>query len=378
MLTDAIAPDPRAHIAENAKALVARAFGHDSRLRRLRPATPATSRRRAPQSGRACRTREDGAPIVGIQPAAGRRIKEWDPARFAEVGAELARTRGASVVLIGSAGDKPVLDAVRAAWPSDVPLDRASARYRSRRARRGARAADAVHHRRYRADASGRRGRHAGARDFRAVAANALRAAVSAFENRAHRHPLQPVQPDAAAAGALSRPCSRLPRRHRFCRRAPRRKRNAGRIMTSRPAIGIAVVSRRSRRSCPRCRRLSKGFHLRQDLVRSVFSQAGLRRCADRCAHVRNQSEVPRRADRRCPARISARAGADSSSCSQPQTIEFFAGGNDEVELRVDGAAAAQAEPGRRDEDHRPPGRVSTPARTNSPSTFSSSAAAWR
>ena len=63
-----------------------------------------------------------GAPLVGIQPATGRRIKEWDPARFAELGAEIARTRGASVVLIGSAADKPVLDAVRAAWPSDVPL----------------------------------------------------------------------------------------------------------------------------------------------------------------------------------------------------------------------------------------------------------------
>ena len=62
------------------------------------------------------------APLVGIQPATGRRVKEWDPARFAELGAEIARTRGASVVLIGSVADKPVLDAVRAAWPSDVPL----------------------------------------------------------------------------------------------------------------------------------------------------------------------------------------------------------------------------------------------------------------
>jgi len=62
------------------------------------------------------------APLVGIQPATGRRIKEWDPVRFAELGAEIARTRGASVVLIGSAADKLVLDAVRHAWPSGVPI----------------------------------------------------------------------------------------------------------------------------------------------------------------------------------------------------------------------------------------------------------------
>jgi ADP-heptose:LPS heptosyltransferase len=58
---------------------------------------------------------------IGIQPAAGRQIKEWDPIRFAEVGAELARRRGAKIVLIGSAADRRALDGVRAAWPSDVP-----------------------------------------------------------------------------------------------------------------------------------------------------------------------------------------------------------------------------------------------------------------
>lgn len=63
-----------------------------------------------------------GSPLVGIQPAAGRRIKEWDPARFAEMGAALVRSRGASVVLIGSSADTPVVDAVRAAWPADVPV----------------------------------------------------------------------------------------------------------------------------------------------------------------------------------------------------------------------------------------------------------------
>jgi len=118
-LTDAIAPDPHAHVAVNAIALVERAFGTTAQKRPATLNIPEDARRKAAEL---VVTREDGAPIVGIQPAAGRRIKEWDPVRFAEVGAQLARTRGASIVLIGSAGDKPVLDAVRAAWPSGVPL----------------------------------------------------------------------------------------------------------------------------------------------------------------------------------------------------------------------------------------------------------------
>lgn len=123
-LTDAIAPDPTAHIAENAKALVARAFAgaappvsQGSTSARLQ--IPEQARRRAAEL---VATPKHGAPLVGIQPAAGRRIKEWDPARFAEVGAALARTHGASIVLIGSTGDKPVVDAMRAAWPREVPI----------------------------------------------------------------------------------------------------------------------------------------------------------------------------------------------------------------------------------------------------------------
>jgi len=120
LLTDAIAPDPRAHIAENANALVAHVFGVPANAAgTARLNIPDEARRRAAEL---IGTPKHSAALIGIQPAAGRQIKEWEPARFAEVGAELARTRGASVVLIGSAGDKPVLDAVRAAWPRDVPF----------------------------------------------------------------------------------------------------------------------------------------------------------------------------------------------------------------------------------------------------------------
>jgi len=135
VLTDAIAADPRAHIAENAKALVGRAFFQTG----LKPGTtdargattsvaqgfspvlriPDHARRRAAEL---LGPPKHGTPVVGIQPATGRRVKEWDPARFAEVGAQIALERGASIIYIGSTSDATVLDAVRAAWPPDVPL----------------------------------------------------------------------------------------------------------------------------------------------------------------------------------------------------------------------------------------------------------------
>jgi ADP-heptose:LPS heptosyltransferase len=129
VLTDAVAPDPGAHIADNAKALVLRAFDRtlqDPVAQDFSPAT-ATARLNIPDAARLTASEllaavPGNGPLVGIQPATGRRIKEWDPVRFAEVGADLARTRGARIVLIGFTSDAPVLDAVRAAWPADVPL----------------------------------------------------------------------------------------------------------------------------------------------------------------------------------------------------------------------------------------------------------------
>jgi ADP-heptose:LPS heptosyltransferase len=130
LLTDGIEPDPAAHIADNACALVAHAFGQTG----LKPSAGSASavmrpagRLRIPDAARhraadLIGTHSPSGVTVGLQPAAGRAIKEWDPARFAEVGAALARTRRAAVVLMGSTGDRHALDAVRSAWPRDVPL----------------------------------------------------------------------------------------------------------------------------------------------------------------------------------------------------------------------------------------------------------------
>ena len=129
LLSVGIEPDRAAHVATNAKTLVDRAFDK-TRLNTPPVAQgfspvqtlniPEDARRRAAELMQ--REGVNGRPLVGIQPAAGRKVKEWDPVRFAAAGAELARSRGACVILIGSAHDAHALSAVKAAWPSDLRL----------------------------------------------------------------------------------------------------------------------------------------------------------------------------------------------------------------------------------------------------------------
>ncbi|HKY22373.1 MAG TPA: glycosyltransferase family 9 protein [Vicinamibacterales bacterium] len=137
VLSEAVEPDPGAHVAANAMTLVARAFGSTG-LKPCATDNPSASRAGLTFQDPPCPTHltipEEarrraaeligptplGRTVIGIQPAAGRQIKEWDPVRFAEVGSALARERGATIVLIGSASDRRALDAVRAAWPADV------------------------------------------------------------------------------------------------------------------------------------------------------------------------------------------------------------------------------------------------------------------
>jgi ADP-heptose:LPS heptosyltransferase len=61
-------------------------------------------------------------PIVGLHPSGGRRVKEWDLARWAEVAERLQRDFGATIVVTGSAADKPLAEALARALPS-APVD---------------------------------------------------------------------------------------------------------------------------------------------------------------------------------------------------------------------------------------------------------------
>jgi ADP-heptose:LPS heptosyltransferase len=122
LLTDALSADPAAHVAENAMAVVRLALGGGERTIEEptgRLHIPDEARRRATELLSHTRA---GTRLIGIQPGAGRKIKEWDAVRFAEVGARLAAMPDASVILVGSAADRAALDQVRAAWPGNVPV----------------------------------------------------------------------------------------------------------------------------------------------------------------------------------------------------------------------------------------------------------------
>ena len=124
LLTDCVPYDPGAHVAANAMRLVERAFGAESagltepREASARLSVPAEARARAADLlGRD----PTGGPLVGVHASGGREIKQWAPARFAEVAARLARSHGARIVLSGSAADRALVDRLRAALPAGVP-----------------------------------------------------------------------------------------------------------------------------------------------------------------------------------------------------------------------------------------------------------------
>ena len=121
LLTDAVTYEPASHVAINAARLVARAF--DLRVNAgqatcPRPTirVPADARRRA-----AALLERAGArrTLIGLQPGAGRAIKEWSPERFAAAGAELARDADVSLVVTGAPSDRPLVTALTAALPVD-------------------------------------------------------------------------------------------------------------------------------------------------------------------------------------------------------------------------------------------------------------------
>ena len=61
-------------------------------------------------------------PLVGLNPGAGRTIKEWPPERFAHAAADLATRDRATIVLLGSAAERRLGEAVRKRLDEKVPL----------------------------------------------------------------------------------------------------------------------------------------------------------------------------------------------------------------------------------------------------------------
>ncbi|HCH37309.1 MAG TPA: hypothetical protein DEU67_04730 [Acidobacteria bacterium] len=120
-LTDRATYDRQAHIATNAMRLVDTVLPHPQDCGVADDASPLV----IPESVRTQVQdvlKQIGRPAIGIHASGGRAIKQWDPARFAEAATRLARSRGATIVLTGSAEDRAEVDRVKAALPSDLPV----------------------------------------------------------------------------------------------------------------------------------------------------------------------------------------------------------------------------------------------------------------
>jgi len=112
-LTDPLEYAPMTHVSDNARALVADAAGRtaDSRAAATtgpRLVVPADVRTRA-----AARIGAARGVLVGVHAAGGRESKQWHLDRFAAVARELATSRGATIVLTGSDGDRALVDRVK-------------------------------------------------------------------------------------------------------------------------------------------------------------------------------------------------------------------------------------------------------------------------
>lgn len=102
--------DPSRHVSENARRLIAHAASVPFAL------SPASYPRLVPQPAHVARA--DAAlgpasrPLIGMHVSGGRESKQWHLDRFAAVARELAIKTSATIVLTGSAADRPLVDTV--------------------------------------------------------------------------------------------------------------------------------------------------------------------------------------------------------------------------------------------------------------------------
>ena len=116
LLTDVVAHDRNRHVADNAIALVERAFdlppgslpGPADDERQWRLPVPDEARRAARAMLAQLSGRLDG-PHIAVHAPGGRLVKQWPIARFGEAAAALARDLGASIVLTGAPGDESIV-----------------------------------------------------------------------------------------------------------------------------------------------------------------------------------------------------------------------------------------------------------------------------
>lgn len=132
-LTDALTYAPSAHTAANAMRVVdaalppaagateSPALSEQMRVegKAMHPRLRVTDEARQ-EASRLLGTANTRRLLVGLHPSGGRQIKQWHLERFAEVATRLARDLDATIVLTGTAEDRPLVDRVAALLPADV------------------------------------------------------------------------------------------------------------------------------------------------------------------------------------------------------------------------------------------------------------------
>ena len=118
LLDQALDYEPREHTADNARRLVQAVLGGPAAAPAQWLTVPDAHAREAAAllAGRE-------HPIVAMHAPGGRLVKQWDPEHFATVARQLAETRGATLVLTGSAADAGLVAQVKRALPADRVVD---------------------------------------------------------------------------------------------------------------------------------------------------------------------------------------------------------------------------------------------------------------
>lgn len=119
LLDQALEYDARVHTTDNARRLVRQVFNRP-------PAATTVPLLSIPEAAAlAARSRfaAAGGPRIGVHVSGGRAIKQWPPARFAEVARRLAEQVNATIVLTGSSADRPLVDTVKSLLPHTRVVD---------------------------------------------------------------------------------------------------------------------------------------------------------------------------------------------------------------------------------------------------------------
>lgn len=121
LLDQALAFDPSRHTSDNARRVVAAAFGKPVAGHAAPPLL--VSADRLAEADRMLGDKP--VPRVAIHVSGGRPVKQWPPERFAAVAVELVARRGATIVLTGADADRGLVASVKELLPPTHIVDAA-------------------------------------------------------------------------------------------------------------------------------------------------------------------------------------------------------------------------------------------------------------